>query len=74
MVEIKELIIKTTIEPRNNNSSSNPPTRINHSQIKKEILQESVEHLSKVLKNKKEVSVLIKQTPPLSLIYQIFTQ
>ncbi|MFK8005446.1 MAG: DUF5908 family protein [Saprospiraceae bacterium] len=54
MVEIKELIIKTTIEPRQNNSSQNEINNINISQIKKELLEESAEHFSKVLKNKKE--------------------
>ena len=54
MIEIKELIIKTTIEPRDNNSSTNGSNHLDHYRIKKEILEESVEHFSKVLKNKKE--------------------
>lgn len=54
MVEIKELIIRTTIEPSSNNTSQNEPTRERLHQLKKEILEESAEHFSKVLKNKKE--------------------
>lgn len=54
MLEIKELIINTTIEQRENNSSTNEPSQVDHYRIKKEILEESAEHFSKVLKNKKE--------------------
>ena len=54
MIEIKELIIRTTIKPRDNQSSTNESNQIDHYRIKKEILEESVEHFSKVLKNKKE--------------------
>ena len=54
MVEIKELIIRTTIEPSGNNSTQNEPTKTNLNQIKKEILEDSAEHFSKVLKNRKE--------------------
>ena len=56
MIEIKELRIKTTIEPTRNNTTQNeiPNTDTNLHQIKKEILEESMEHFSKVLKNKKE--------------------
>ena len=54
MIEIKELRIKTTIEPRENNSSTNESNQVNFQRLKKEILEESIEHFSKVLKNKKE--------------------
>lgn len=54
MIEIKELIIKTSIEPRNNNSSNDETSQVDHQRIKREILEESIEHFSKVLKNKKE--------------------
>ena len=54
MVEIRELVIKTTIVSRGNNSTQNEPTKADLNQLKKEILEESAEHFSKVLKNKKE--------------------
>ncbi len=54
MIEIKELLIKTSIRPRKNHSSINETNQIDHQRIKKEILEESIEHFSKVLKNKKE--------------------
>lgn len=54
MIEIKELIIKTTIEPRDKNPKNNEPNQLDHYRIKKEILEECAEHFSKVLKNKKE--------------------
>jgi len=54
MIEIKELIIKTTIEPSQNNSSQNEITNSDLLQMKKKILEESVEQFSRVLKNKKE--------------------
>ena len=54
MVEIKELIIKTTIEPRENNSPSNEPSQVDRYRLKKELIEESIEHFSKVLKNKRE--------------------
>jgi len=54
MVEIKELVIKTSIEPRRQKSPINKPTQVDSYQIKKEIIEESLEHFSKILKNKKE--------------------
>ncbi|MFK7771543.1 MAG: DUF5908 family protein [Saprospiraceae bacterium] len=54
MIEIKELRIKTTIEPSQNNSTQNNITNTELNEMKKEIIKESVEHFSKLLKNKKE--------------------
>ncbi len=54
MITIKELIIKTTIEPRVNHQSNQDNSRIDKYQMKIEIIEEAMEHFSKVLKNKKE--------------------
>lgn len=58
MIEIREIVIKTSVESREKNSPTNELSQKDlnriRKEIKEEIREESIELFSMILKNKKE--------------------